>query len=131
MSNPRYAGAYAHGRRRYRRTIDGKTTLQRRDHDDWLACIPDAYPGYITWEQFQENLKILKTNGRGYDLARASPPREGTALLHGWAVCGRCGKHFRIRYAARRGRLDAWYVCDRAHGYHGSIAGPPIDKDIG
>lgn len=51
-------------------------------------------------------------------------------------VCGRCGKHFRIRYAARRGRLDAWYVCDRAHGYRGapncqSIAGRPIDKTIG
>jgi hypothetical protein len=39
-------------------------------------------------------------------------------------------------YAARRGRLDAWYVCDRARGYRGepncqSIAGPPIDKAIG
>ena len=34
------------------------------------------------------------------------------------------------------GRLDALYVCDRAHGYRGepncqSIAGPPIDKAIG
>ncbi|MGY4183155.1 DNA invertase Pin-like site-specific DNA recombinase [Bradyrhizobium sp. USDA 4518] len=136
LNNPRYAGAYAYGRRRYRRTIDGKKTLQRRDHDDWLACIPDAHPGYITWEQFQENLKILKTNGRGYEVARASPPREGTALLQGRAVCGQCGKHFRIRYTARRGRLDAWYVCDRAHGYRGepncqSIAGPQIDKAIG
>ena len=136
LNNPRYAGAYAYGRRRYRRTIDGRKTLQRRDHDDWLACIPDAHPGYITWEQFQENLKILKTNGRGYEVARASPPREGTALLQGRVVCGRCGKHFRIRYAARRGRLDAWYVCDRAHGYRGepncqSIAGPQIDKAIG
>jgi hypothetical protein len=48
LNNPRYAGAYAYGRRRYRRTIDGKKALQRRDHDDWLACIPDAHPGYIT-----------------------------------------------------------------------------------
>jgi hypothetical protein len=58
------------------------------------------------------------------------------ALLQGRAVCGRCGKHFRIRYASRRGRLEAWYICDRAHGYRGepncqSIAGPPIDKAIG
>ncbi len=86
----------------YRRTIDGKKTVQRkRDHDDWLACIPNAHPGYITWELFQENLKLLETNGHGYDAARASPPREGTALLQGRAVCGRCGKHFRVRYAAR------------------------------
>src|SRR6266481_5609075 len=37
LNNPRYAGAYAYGRRRYRRTIDGKKTLQRKhNHDDWL-----------------------------------------------------------------------------------------------
>jgi len=136
LNNPRFAGAYTYGRRRYRRAIDGKRTLQRRDQDDWLACIPDAHPGYISWELFQENLKVLKTNGQGYEVARASPPREGTALLQGRAVCGRCGKHFRIRYASRRGRLEAWYICDRAHGYRGepscqSIAGPPIDKAIG
>src|SRR6266849_4648673 len=136
LNNPRYAGAYVYGRRRYRRAIDGKKIVQQRDHADWLACIPNAHPGYISWEQFQENLKILKTNGQGYEVARASPPREGTALLQGRAVCGRCGKHFRIHYAARRGRLDAWYVCDRAHGYRGepncqSIAGPPIDTAIG
>jgi hypothetical protein len=136
LNNPRYAGAYVYGRRRYRRAINGKKILQRRDRDDWLACIPNAHPGYISWEQFQENLKVLKTNGQGYEVARASPPREGAALLQGRAVCGRCGKHFRVRYAARRGRLDAWYVCDRAHGYRGepncqSIAGPPIDKAIG
>jgi DNA invertase Pin-like site-specific DNA recombinase len=136
LNNPRFAGVYSYGRRRYRRAIDGKRTLQRRDQDDWLACIPDAHPGYISWERFQENLKVLKTNGQGYEVARASPPREGMALLQGRAVCGRCGKHFRIRYASRRGRLEAWYICDRAHDYRGepncqSIAGPPIDKAIG
>jgi DNA invertase Pin-like site-specific DNA recombinase len=137
LNNPRYAGVYVYGRRRYRRAIDGKKTVQqKRDHDDWLACIPNAHPGYISWERFQENLKILETNGQGYEVARSSPPREGTALLQGRAVCGRCGKHFRIRYASRRGRLEAWYVCDRAHGYRGepncqSIAGPPIDKAVG
>jgi len=136
LNNPRYAGAYAYGRRRYRRAINGKKTLQRRDHDDWLACIPDAHLGYISWERFQENLRVLKANGQGYEAARASPPREGTALLQGRAVCGRCGRHFRIRYAARRGRLEAWYICDRANGARGepscqSLAGPPIDKAIG
>ena len=136
LNNPRYAGAYAYGRRRYRRTADGKKILRRRECHDWLACLPDAHPGYITWEQFQENLKILESNGRGYQVARASPPREGVALLQGRAVCGRCGRHFRIHYAARRGRQEAWYVCDRALGSRGepncqSIAGAPIDEAIG
>ena len=104
LNNPRYAGAYAYGRRHYRRAADGKKILRKRECNDWLACIPNAHPGYITWEQFQENLKTLETNGRGYEVARASPPREGTALLQGRAVCGRCGRHFRspIRCAARK-----------------------------
>jgi DNA invertase Pin-like site-specific DNA recombinase len=137
LNNPRYAGAYVYGRRHYRRAADGKKKLQtKHDYGEWLACIPNAHPGYISWERFQENRNILQTNGRGYEVARASPPREGAALLQGRAVCGRCGRHFRIRYATRRGKQEAWYVCDRAHGARGephcqSIAGPPIDAAIG
>jgi DNA invertase Pin-like site-specific DNA recombinase len=91
---------------------------------------------FISWEQHQQNLKILKTNSHGYDVARASIPREGPALLQGRAVCGQCGRHFRVRYAARRGRQEAWYICDRAHASRGeplcqSIAGPAVDAAIG
>jgi hypothetical protein len=137
LINPRYAGAYAYGRRRYRRAADGKHKIQsKRETGDWLACIPDAHPGYITWKQYQHNLKVLQNNGRGYEIARSSPPREGAALLQGRAVCGRCGRYFRARYAARRGRLDTWYVCDRAHSKDGepscqTIAGAPVDTAIG
>ncbi len=69
-------------------------------------------------------------------MACASLPREGSALLQGRAVCGRCGRHLRVRYAERRGGLESWYVCDRATNDHAdpscqSIAGPPIDAAIG
>lgn len=137
LKNPRYAGAYAYGRRRYRRAADGKHKVQsKRETADWLACIPDAHPRYITWEQFQQNLRILQSNGHGFEVARASPPREGAALLQGRAVCGRCGRYLRARYAARRGRLDTWYVCDRAYGNDGApscqtIAGAPVDAAVG
>jgi DNA invertase Pin-like site-specific DNA recombinase len=136
LYNPRYAGAYAYGRRRYRRTADGKKIVRSRDCGEWLACIPNAHPGYITWEQYQANLKILAANGRGYELARNSPPREGCALLQGRAVCGRCGGHLRVRYVSRRGGTESWYVCDRASGSRGepncqSVAGRPIDEAVG
>jgi DNA invertase Pin-like site-specific DNA recombinase len=137
LNNPRFAGAYVYGRRQYRRALDGKKQVQRkRELGDWLACIPNAHPGYISWERFQDNLKILESNGRAYELARASPPREGAALLQGRAICGRCGRHFRVRYATRRGRQEAWYVCDRGHTARGelncqSIAGAPIDEAVG
>ena len=136
LNNPRYAGVYAYGRRHYRRAADGKRVLRKREHGDWLSCILDAHPGYIDWEQFQQNLKVLEINGRGFDAARASSPREGAALLQGRAVCGRCGRHLGARYVARRGRLEARYVCGQAHISRGepscqSIAGPPIDAAIG
>ena len=137
LNNPRYAGVYVYGRRRYRRAADGSKKIQRkREYSEWLACIPNAHPGYISWEQYQQNLKLLATNGRGYELARVSPPREGVALLQGRAVCGRCGRHFRVRYVSRRGKREAWYVCDRANATLGwpncqSIAGQPVDEAIG
>jgi len=136
LSNPRYAGAYAYGRRAYGRTIDGKKTLRRRACGDWLACIPSAHAGYITWERYQENLRLLASNGHGYDAARASPPREGVALLQGRAVCGRCGQPMRVRYRETRGKLESWYICDRASEARAepscqSIAGSPIDEAVG
>ena len=137
LTNPRYAGAYVYGRRRCRRAADGKKKIRRlHENTDWLACIPEAHPGYITWERFQQNLRILKSNGRGFELARASPPREGAALLQGRAVCGRCGQYMRVRYADRRGREEGWYVCDGTHRAHDnptcqSIAAWPVDAVVG
>lgn len=136
LHNPRYAGTYAYGRRRYRRTADGKKLVRSRDCGEWLACIPNAHPGYITWEQYHANLKVLEDNGRAYEVARKSPPREGRALLQGRAVCGRCGSYLRVRYVSRRGGTEAWYVCDRASDNRGepncqSIAGGPIDRAVG
>ena len=137
LTSPRYAGAYVYGRRRYRRAADGQQKVQEKhDSSDWLACIPNAHPGYISWEQYQQNLKLLASNGRGYEMARGSPPREGAALLLGRAVCGQCGSHFRVRYRSTRGKQEAWYICDRAYHKLGapdcqSIAGRPVDEAIG
>ena len=66
LNNPRYAGAYAYGRRRFRRSPGGGKKIRKCDRADWIACIPNAHPGYITWEQYQDNLAILKDNGRGW-----------------------------------------------------------------
>jgi DNA invertase Pin-like site-specific DNA recombinase len=136
LCNPRYAGAYSYGRFVNGRDIDGKKTHRKRAEEDWLACIPNAHPGYISWDRYQENLRTLASNGRGYDVARASPPREGGALLQGRAVCGRCGQYFRVRYREARGKMESWYVCDRSAASHAnpncqSIAGGPIDDAVG
>ena len=136
LRNPRYAGAYTYGRRLSVRTIEGKKTYRKRAESDWHGCIPNAHPGYITWDRYQENLRLLASNGHEYDAARASPPRKGIALLQGRAVCGRCGQHLRARYRDVRGKLESWYVCDRTTDARGqphcqSLAGTPVDEAVG
>src|SRR6516165_10863112 len=53
LHNPRYAGAFAYGRTRTRKTVDG-TSCVKVPSDQWLV-IPGAHAGYITWEEFHEN----------------------------------------------------------------------------
>ena len=88
-----------------RKTPDGEdapsTTVPR---EQWTALIPDAHPGYITWEQFEPTSQPLAANAaaHGHDRA-AGPAREGPALLQGLVICGRCGQRMTVRYHQRRG----------------------------
>jgi Recombinase zinc beta ribbon domain len=114
---------------RLRRDLAGCATLTDHAHKGHPKTVVELH--YM--EADQHNLQILQSNGRGYEIARSSPPREGATLLQGRAVCGRCGRHFCARYAARRGRLDLWYVCDRAHSKDGettcqTINGAPVKE---
>jgi DNA invertase Pin-like site-specific DNA recombinase len=114
LHNPRYAGAFAYGRRRARRLANGTSRHLLVPRDQWTALIPDAHPGYITWDSYEANLARLAecAQARGED-RRASPPREGPALLQGIAVCGRCGRRMTVRYHTRHGRQIPEYQCER------------------
>jgi DNA invertase Pin-like site-specific DNA recombinase len=114
LHNPRYAGAFAYGRRRQRRKPDGRTRHSLQPREAWTALIPGAHPGYITWEQYEDNLARLAeyAQARGQD-RRASPPREGPALLQGLVICGRCGKRMTVRYHSRNGTELPEYLCQR------------------
>ena len=104
LHNPRYAGAFVYGRRRERRGPDGRTRTTVQPRESWTVLIPDAHPGYINWERYEQNLKRLAecAQTRGEE-RRKSPPREGPALLQGLAICGRCGKRMTVRYHSRSG----------------------------
>ena len=114
LHNPRYAGAFVYGRRRGTTSANGKNSCQPLPRDQWTALIPGAHPGYITWETYEANQQILLGNAaaRGTDRA-AGPAREGTALLQGLAVCGKCGRRMTIRYHARGGTEVPDYQCMR------------------
>ena len=112
LHNPRYAGAFAYGRRRERLGANGKKTLDTLPREQWLALIRDAHPGYINWDQYETNQKLLLGNATAHGEDRAAgPAREGTALLQGLAICGRCGRRMTVRYHTRRGLEVPDYQC--------------------
>jgi len=113
LHNPRYAGAFAYGQRRTRKTPEGKTTTRAVPREEW-TLIPDAHPGYLTFEQYEQNLRTLQTNATAHGTDRTSgPAREGTALLQGLAICGRCGHRMTVRYHTRKGAHVPDYQCVR------------------
>ncbi|GAT11295.1 recombinase family protein [Mycolicibacterium novocastrense] len=112
LHNPRYAGAFAYGRRRERLTGTGKKSYQLVPREQWIALIHDAHPGYINWDTYESNQKLLLGNATAYGEDRApGPAREGTALLQGLAICGRCGRRMTVRYHTRRGVEVPDYQC--------------------
>jgi DNA invertase Pin-like site-specific DNA recombinase len=112
LHNPRYAGAFVYGQRRTRKTPDGRTTTRQLPREQWTSLIHDAHPGYLTWEQFEHNQKLLAANAYAHGTDRtAGPAREGPALLQGLVICGRCGRRMTIRYHQRRDTLVPDYRC--------------------
>ena len=112
LHNPRYAGAFFFGRHRWRPAPGGKTTVELQPRDRWIALIHDAHPGYITWEVFEANQTRLLSSAQAHGTDRtAGPAREGTALLQGLAICGRCGRRMTVRYHTRRDVEIPDYQC--------------------
>jgi hypothetical protein len=137
LHNPRYAGAYVHGCTRGVRKADLKSTTQRKvSRENWQVLIRDAHPGYISWDEFERNEQTLRDNVAGWSpTGRGRAPREGSALLQGRLICGRCGARMRVRYQKMRTTLAPYYVCmeevvRRAGTTCQSIRGRDIDSAI-
>jgi len=137
LHNPRYAGVFCFGRHRTHKRPGDTIEIEVLPRDEWIACLPDAHPGYISWEQFERNLARLRDNAQAHGSERRkSPPREGPALLQGLAVCGVCGRRMTVRYHTRKGRQCPEYVCqsegiETATAKCQSIPGSGIDEAIG
>jgi DNA invertase Pin-like site-specific DNA recombinase len=136
LHNPRYAGAFAYGRRLTRKTAAGKITIQDVPRDQWTALFPDRHPGYLTFEQYEQNLSTLAHNAQAHGTDRAAgAAREGPALLQGLAICGRCGRRMTVRYHQRRGHEVPDYQCmgeciQDAHARCQGVPGQGVDAAI-
>ena len=137
LHNPRYAGAFSYGKCRNRKSPDGKCYQTRLPREEWKVLIQDAHPGYISWEEYEQNVDRLKENSKAYGHdSRKTPPGNGPALLQGIAVCGKCGERMTVRYHERKGVITPEYVCQKEGIRYGRpicqfITGWSIDLAIG
>jgi len=127
LHHPIYAGTYTWGRRPIdpRRKIPGRPGTGRTvaSLDQCLVLLKDRCPAYITWQQYQANQRQMMDNqSRGQT---RGPVREGSALLGGLLVCGRCGCRMMVQYdrsqSGRTANLNRpRYVCSRHAIEYGS-----------
>ena len=133
LHNPRYAGAYAYGRTKLRKTPSGGVSYAKRDRDQWHALVKDAHAAYITWDEFEAIEERLTANARR-DFR--SPVREGCALLQGIVICGHCGRNIATNYKQKsNGERTPIYLCNRQQLDYGkaictSIPGAGIDAIV-
>jgi len=137
IRNPRYAGCYTYGRSKTVEQADGTKRTVTLPTDQWMVCIPDAHPGYISWEEYQRNIETLKTNATSFLGDRVPSPRNGTALLQSRVICGVCGHRMRVTYGTRKEGPSRWYyICKENLVRRGtktcqSIHGEALDDAIG
>ena len=108
----RYAGAYTYGRTRQETTLDGSgAAIKRMRHlprSEWQVLIKEHHEGYIDWPTYEANQARLGANTRPWPHNAGGAVREGSALLHGLARCGHCGRRVKPPYCGR----------NAAPGYH-------------
>ncbi|WP_353281093.1 recombinase family protein [Wolbachia endosymbiont (group B) of Horisme vitalbata] len=108
LRNPSYAGAYVYGRFRHQKRLLSTGQVQkiavRLPMEAWHTMIKDHHEGYITWEEYIANQKILannRTNREENTLPTAV--REGLGLLQGLLICGCCGRRMNVKYKGKNG----------------------------
>ncbi len=131
LRNPIYAGAYVYGRRPTdpKKKKPGHPSSGRSvaKPGEWEVMLKDRLPAYITWEQFENNIRQLESN----TIQGTGAPRNGPSLLSGLIVCGRCGMSMATQYTNNGTGLR--YNCSRLMVDYGgdscqSLAGKPLDK---
>jgi DNA invertase Pin-like site-specific DNA recombinase/transposase-like protein len=141
LTHPAYAGAYAFGRTRQRRSVDPDGTIRVRRHKlpqgEWEVLITDHHRGFIDWDTFQANQIRIRANTR----PKAHQPgtgavREGCALLQGLATCGTCGRKLAVYYDGPAKTTPGYYctgtgtLVDGKGARHLRVGGATIDTAV-
>jgi DNA invertase Pin-like site-specific DNA recombinase len=136
LHNPSYAGAYVYGRYHDRKDVDLEGHFihhtVRLPKDEWKVFIPDHHSPYIPWGEYEDNLKRLDLNRTNLEVSGSA--REGTALLQGIILCGRCGRKMTVRYTGNGGNTPVYECIGRwEHGNKSTCTSVPariVDQAI-
>jgi DNA invertase Pin-like site-specific DNA recombinase len=136
LHNPAYAGAYVYGQKEYdpfdRSPTNGKAKTKMRSLADWPVCVRDAYPAYLTWDQFVRNQQTLRDNW--FRAGTRGAPRRGQALLQGIVRCGRCGGRMNVFYYSTKEKRAPGYGCVTAYVHGGKtcqmMSSTPVDAAV-
>ncbi|MCP5092663.1 MAG: recombinase family protein, partial [Gammaproteobacteria bacterium] len=135
LTHPAYGGTYAYGKTEQRTCYDdgqARLSSRRKPREQWLALIPGAHEGYLSWERFESIQQMISENYRGP--GGRGTTKRGPGLLAGLLRCRHCGRklmvhytgrdHDVLRYGCRRGWLD------NAEARCIAFGGIPVDDAI-
>lgn len=115
LKNPFYAGAYCYGRRSVETVWEGGRLKKRmgrgREPEECRVFLRDHHEGYIGWQEFEENRRMIRGNiYRGAGEGSSAAVRAGRGLLVGLLRCGHCGRKLYVNYWGKRGTAPR-YQC--------------------
>jgi hypothetical protein len=83
LTNPVYGGAYAYGKTEHTLCYENGEAhrgARRKPREQWLALLPNAHEGYVSWEQYQHKRSRKMFAGAGHRV-----PCKAVPLC--WPVC--------------------------------------------
>jgi DNA invertase Pin-like site-specific DNA recombinase len=113
IENPIYGGAYAYGKTTAATAYDAmgvSMKIRRKARCDWLALMPNAHEGYVSWEKAETIRKMVSSNVP--TSRHHGAPKHGDALLAGLLRCRRCGRKLTLRYSGAKHHIPR-YSCSR------------------
>jgi DNA invertase Pin-like site-specific DNA recombinase len=132
LHNPAYAGAFVYGRRRRDPTAPPGPAARRLHQPlaEWTTIQPDAYPAYLSWDQYMANQERLADNASRYAARRRGAARAGPALLVGLVACCTCGRQLLVEY-----KTTHHYACAALSKEYGVpmcqyLDGPSLDSAV-
>jgi DNA invertase Pin-like site-specific DNA recombinase len=136
LTSPVYGGAYSYGKTEHLTGYEGVRAhhvCRRKPREQWLALIPGAHEGYVTWDEFEQIQRMVQQNNQGEPQPGAA--RNGQALLAGLLRCRRCGRKLTVRYTGS-GHDVLRYSCMRGFLDNGeprciAFGGITVDAAIG